>query len=306
VSEKEHRLLPLPQVLKVLRESCDHGDTGAFFVATEEGHWAEIVLDQGMIICLRYRTRKGMEAIPELAKVQRAKFSFSAANDVAVYRVCQSQQMLPTTGEVLQLLELHATRHSGQIVTPEDLEAVIKTIPGAPAPEVPSIRARPPVPPVSRPPPSRPGVAPAASSPSGGQEPATVPPSRPPMQRKTMTPKVLVVEDSTVSRKVITSTLSKKGYQILEAEDGFQALAQLSNEAPDLVLLDLVLPGMDGYKVLAHMKKKESFVNIPVIILTAKDTLFDKLRGKMSGSDEYLTKPFSPTELLAKVEKYLG
>ena len=287
MSEKEHRLLPLTQVLVVLRDSCNHGDTGAFFVATEEGHWAEIVLDQGKIICLRYRTRKGMEAVPDLAKVQRAKFSFSAANDVAVYRICQEQQKLPSTSEVLQLLELHASRHHGaREITPEELRAVVKPVAGEAG--APSVRTRSSI----------------AGEPPRPAAPAA--PERPPMQRKTMTPKVLVVEDSTVSRKVITSTLSKKGYQILEAEDGFQALAQLSNEAPDLVLLDLVLPGMDGYKVLAHMKKKESFANIPVIILTAKDTLFDKLRGKMSGSDEYLTKPFSPTELLAKVEKYLG
>jgi CheY-like chemotaxis protein len=297
VSEKEHRLLPLPQVLKVLRDACNNNDTGAFFIATEEGHWSEIVLEQGKIICIRYRTRKGMEAVPELAKVQRAKFSFSAANDVAVYRVCQTQQMLPSTGEILQLLDLHATRHTGHGASKEELKAVVK--PAAGEPEIPSVRARPTTTP------GQPRPQPQTAPPQGGAA-APAPPVRPPMLRKTMTPKVLVVEDSTVSRKVITSTLSKKGYQILEAEDGFQALAQLSNEAPDLVLLDLILPGMDGYKVLAHMKKKESFINIPVIILTAKDTLFDKLRGKMSGSDEYLTKPFSPTELLAKVEKYLG
>lgn len=117
--------------------------------------------------------------------------------------------------------------------------------------------------------------------------------------------KVLVVEDSTISRTVITRTLSRKGYRIIEAEDGFQALAQLTNEMPDLVLLDLIMPGMDGYKVLSHMKKKEEFAKIPVIILTSRDTLFDKLRGKMSGSDEYLTKPFSSTELLDKVSQYL-
>jgi twitching motility two-component system response regulator PilG len=116
---------------------------------------------------------------------------------------------------------------------------------------------------------------------------------------------VLVVEDSVISRKVINNTLSPRGYRITEAADGFQALAQLTNEKPDLVLLDLILPGMDGYKVLSHMKKKPEFESIPVIILTSRDTLFDKLKGKMSGSDEYLTKPFSSVELVDKVSKYI-
>lgn len=117
--------------------------------------------------------------------------------------------------------------------------------------------------------------------------------------------KVLVVEDSAISRKVIVRALSDKGYDIIETEDGFQALAALGNAIPDLVLLDLVLPGIDGYKVLAHMKKRPECASIPVIILTSRDTLLDKLRGKMSEADEYLTKPFSPLELLEKVEKHL-
>lgn len=117
--------------------------------------------------------------------------------------------------------------------------------------------------------------------------------------------KILVVEDSAISRKVISRTLLEGSYEIVETEDGFQALAALGNSIPDLVLLDLVLPGIDGYKVLTHMRKKAEFAKIPVIILTSRDTLLDKLRGKMSEADEYLTKPFAPHELLEKVEKHL-
>ncbi|KOR30918.1 hypothetical protein TI04_03495 [Achromatium sp. WMS2] len=116
---------------------------------------------------------------------------------------------------------------------------------------------------------------------------------------------MLVVEDSAISRKVISRTLLEGSYEIVETEDGFQALAALGNSIPDLVLLDLVLPGIDGYKVLTHMRKKAEFAKIPVIILTSRDTLLDKLRGKMSEADEYLTKPFAPHELLEKVEKHL-
>lgn len=118
---------------------------------------------------------------------------------------------------------------------------------------------------------------------------------------------ILVVEDSALSRKVILRALADKNYTIIEAEDGFQALAVLGNIVPDLVLLDLILPKtIDGYKVLAHMKKRPEHANIPVIILTSRDTLLDKLRGKMSEADEYLTKPFPPNELLEKVEKLLA
>lgn len=117
--------------------------------------------------------------------------------------------------------------------------------------------------------------------------------------------KILVVEDSGLIRKSIVQTLTENHYKVVEAKDGYEALAQLSNEQPDLVLLDLILPKIDGYEVLSRMKKKTSFKDIPVIVLTSRDTLFDKLKGKMSGSDEYLTKPFEKADLLTIIHKYL-
>jgi twitching motility two-component system response regulator PilG len=113
------------------------------------------------------------------------------------------------------------------------------------------------------------------------------------------------VEDSTVNRKVITMTLSRKGYTIVEAKNGIEALAKLKDERPGLVLLDIIMPGMDGYKVLSIMKESVEYKDIPVIMLTSRDKLFDKIKGKMSGSNEYLTKPFDPDEIVAKVNKYL-
>lgn len=118
--------------------------------------------------------------------------------------------------------------------------------------------------------------------------------------------KILVVEDSALARKVVVQTLVKIGYTVVEARDGLEALNKLGNELPDLVLLDLILPQMDGYQVLSAMKKHEFYKDIPVIVLTSRDTLFDKLKGKMSGTDEYLTKPIDQGKLLTKVEKYLG
>jgi len=117
--------------------------------------------------------------------------------------------------------------------------------------------------------------------------------------------KILVVEDSTVTRKVITMTLSRKGYTIVEAKNGIEALAKLKDEIPGLVLLDIIMPGMDGYKVLSIMKGSVEYKDIPVIMLTSRDKLFDKIKGKMSGSNEYLTKPFDPDEIVARVNKYV-
>ena len=118
--------------------------------------------------------------------------------------------------------------------------------------------------------------------------------------------KVLVVEDSAVTRKVITMTLGRrKGYDVILAKDGIEALARLNEERPGLVLLDIIMPGMDGYKVLSIMKQTAEFKDIPVIMLTARDKIADKIKGKMAGTSEYLTKPFDPDELLAKVNKYL-
>lgn len=118
--------------------------------------------------------------------------------------------------------------------------------------------------------------------------------------------KILVVEDSALARKALVKILNDSGYGTVEAADGFEALGKLGEEKPDLVLLDLILPKMDGYAVLAAMKKEHSYKDIPVVVLTSRDALLDKIKGKMSGTDEYLTKPIKPKEVLAKVEKYLN
>ncbi len=117
--------------------------------------------------------------------------------------------------------------------------------------------------------------------------------------------RILIVEDSALARKSILNVLTGKGYHLIETKDGLEALIRLGEEKPDLVLLDLILPKMDGYAVLSTMKKDDNYKNIPVIVLTSRNTLFDKLKGKMSGTDEYLTKPIQPDELLEKLDKYL-
>lgn len=124
-------------------------------------------------------------------------------------------------------------------------------------------------------------------------------------QSTTTKGKILIVEDSMVTRKVISRTLMASGYEVLEAKDADEALADIEARNPSLVLLDIILPGRSGYEILAEIRKMPRLAKVPVIMLTSRDSLFDKLKGKVSDADEYLTKPFQPDELLAIVKKYL-
>lgn len=117
--------------------------------------------------------------------------------------------------------------------------------------------------------------------------------------------KILVVEDSPTTRKVISITLGQKGYDIIEARDGLEALSRLNEESPDLILLDIILPKMDGYKILSIIKDNDLFRDIPVIMLTSKDGMMNKWKGKRAGAAAYLTKPFKPEILVESIEKYL-
>lgn len=116
---------------------------------------------------------------------------------------------------------------------------------------------------------------------------------------------ILVVEDSSTTRKVITVTLKRNGYRIIEAVDGLEALSRISEYKPDLVLLDLILPKMDGYKILSIIKGNREYQNIPVIMLTSKDGFINKVKGKMAGSAAYLTKPFDPGKMIQTIEKHI-
>ncbi|MCK5385954.1 MAG: response regulator, partial [Gammaproteobacteria bacterium] len=109
-----------------------------------------------------------------------------------------------------------------------------------------------------------------------------------------------------MARKLVVNTLVEKNYSVFEAVDGEEAVKLVREVMPDLVLLDLILPKMDGYEVLDIIRGDKEYKNLPVIALTSRDALFDKLKGKMRGTDEYLTKPVKPQELLEKVEKHLA
>lgn len=117
--------------------------------------------------------------------------------------------------------------------------------------------------------------------------------------------KVLVVEDSPTTRKVISMTLEPHGYHIIEAADGIEALSKLNDERPNIILLDVMLPKLDGYAVLSLLKQNSELKGIPVVMLTSKDSLKDKLKGRFSSAKAYLTKPFKPEMLISKIQQYI-
>ncbi len=113
--------------------------------------------------------------------------------------------------------------------------------------------------------------------------------------------KVMVIDDSNTIRKSAEIFLQQAGAQVVLAEDGFDALAKINDHQPDIVFCDILMPRLDGYQTCALIKKNPKFGGTPVIMLSSKDGLFDRARGRMVGSDEYLTKPFTKDSLLATV-----
>jgi two-component system alkaline phosphatase synthesis response regulator PhoP len=118
-------------------------------------------------------------------------------------------------------------------------------------------------------------------------------------------PKVLVVDDEKDLVELLDYNLKKEGYAVLCTGDGLEALSLVAKESPDIVVLDIMLPGMQGLDVLKNVKKKPETQGIPVILLTAKSEELDKVLGLELGADDYVTKPFSPRELVARVKAVL-
>jgi twitching motility two-component system response regulator PilG len=113
--------------------------------------------------------------------------------------------------------------------------------------------------------------------------------------------KVMVIDDSNTIRRSAEIFLTQAGCQVLLAEDGFDALAKIADHQPAVVFVDIMMPRLDGYQTCALIKKNPKFAATPVIMLSSKDGLFDRARGRMVGSDEYLTKPFTKESLLRTV-----
>jgi twitching motility two-component system response regulator PilG len=116
--------------------------------------------------------------------------------------------------------------------------------------------------------------------------------------------KVLVIDDSNTIRRSAEIFLKQGGYSVLLAEDGFDALAKVNDHDPELIFCDILMPRLDGYQTCAIIKRNPRFARVPVIMLSSKDGLFDKARGRMVGSEDYLTKPFTKEQLLRAVEQH--
>jgi twitching motility two-component system response regulator PilG len=116
--------------------------------------------------------------------------------------------------------------------------------------------------------------------------------------------KILVIDDSSTIRRSAEIFLGQVGYKVILAEDGFDALAKINDYMPDLIFCDILMPRLDGYQTCALIKKSAKFRHTPVIMLSSKDGLFDRARGAIVGSDEYLTKPFTKDSLLKAVRNY--
>ena len=118
--------------------------------------------------------------------------------------------------------------------------------------------------------------------------------------------KILVVDDSKTIRRTAETLLTKEGCQVFTAIDGFDALSKIADHQPDLIFVDIMMPRLDGYETCSLIKHNKTFKNTPVIMLSSKDGLFDRARGRIVGSEQYLTKPFTKDELLGAISNQIN
>jgi twitching motility two-component system response regulator PilG len=116
--------------------------------------------------------------------------------------------------------------------------------------------------------------------------------------------KVLVIDDSNTIRRSAEIFLKQGGHEVFLAEDGFDALAKINDLQPNLIFCDILMPRLDGYQTCAIIKRNARFASVPVVMLSSKDGVFDKARGRMVGSQDYLTKPFTKDQLLQTVAQF--
>lgn len=116
--------------------------------------------------------------------------------------------------------------------------------------------------------------------------------------------KVMVIDDSNTIRRSAEMFLKAAGYEVVLAEDGFDALSKITDQHPQIIFVDIMMPKLDGYQTCALIKRNAQFKSTPVIMLSSKDGLFDRARGRMAGSDQYLTKPFTKESLVDTVKSF--
>ena len=117
--------------------------------------------------------------------------------------------------------------------------------------------------------------------------------------------KVMIIDDSKTIRRTAETLLKKSGCEVFSATDGFEALAKILEHRPSIIFVDIMMPRLDGYQTCALIKNNKIFKDTPVIMLSSKDGLFDRARGRIVGSERYLTKPFTKDELLSAITQYV-
>jgi len=116
---------------------------------------------------------------------------------------------------------------------------------------------------------------------------------------------VMVVDDSKTIRRTAETLLRNAGCEVVTATDGFESLSRIVDHQPDIIFVDIMMPRLDGYQTCALIKRNETYKNTPVVMLSSKDGLFDRARGRIVGSDQYLIKPFTRSELLGAIERHV-
>ncbi len=117
--------------------------------------------------------------------------------------------------------------------------------------------------------------------------------------------KVMVIDDSNTIRRTAEALLKKAGYEVLTASDGFEAMSLITDNRPDIIFVDIMMPRLDGYQTCQLIKNNKKFRDTPVIMLSSKDGLFDRARGRIAGSEEHINKPFTQEELIEVITKYV-
>ena len=118
--------------------------------------------------------------------------------------------------------------------------------------------------------------------------------------------RVMVIDDSKTIRRTAETLLKREGCEVVTATDGFEALAKIADQQPQIIFVDIMMPRLDGYQTCALIKNNQVFKSTPVIVLSSKDSLFDKARGRIVGSEQYLTKPFTREELLDAIRAHVS
>ena len=115
----------------------------------------------------------------------------------------------------------------------------------------------------------------------------------------------MIIDDSLTIRRTAEALLSREGYTVITAEDGFEALAKIIDHRPDIIFLDVMMPRLDGYQTCSIIKNNRLFQETPIVMLSSKDSIFDKARGRLAGSEQFVTKPFTKEDLLQAIQRYV-